>query len=190
MENDDIQDFDLRWEQALLLKRYPPSDNVLEGLYVSKLQDSSQAQTLMALYNEEFLRGGGRREKLHIEQAQRSKNFRIQNEIAERGAVTKEREQNSFTKRKTGECFQWKANGCCSRGESKSFSAYGCLGKPRDYAGRSVGNARGSGLKPAVGNREHGRKDTEQASSSVPKVRTQTDVKGSKSLAASPAIGV
>ena len=51
LENDDIQDFDLRWEQALLLTSDPPSDKVLEGLYVSKLQDSSQAQTIMALYN-------------------------------------------------------------------------------------------------------------------------------------------
>ena len=31
---------DLRWEHALLLTSDPPSDNVLECLYVSKLQDS------------------------------------------------------------------------------------------------------------------------------------------------------
>ena len=58
LENDDIQDFDLRWEQALLLTSDPPSDNVLESLYVSKLQDSSHAQTIMALYNQEILRRG------------------------------------------------------------------------------------------------------------------------------------
>ena len=40
LETDDIQDFDLRWEQALLLTSDPPSDNVLERLYVSKLQES------------------------------------------------------------------------------------------------------------------------------------------------------
>ena len=59
----------------------PPSDNVFEGLYVSKLQDSSQAQKIMALNNQESLRGGGQRDyhrqrmcvKLHFEQAQRSK---------------------------------------------------------------------------------------------------------------------
>ena len=79
LENDDIQDFDLRWEQALLLTNDPPSDKVLEGLYVSKLQDSSQAQTNMALYHQEILRAGGQRDshrlrlcvKLHIEQGQR-----------------------------------------------------------------------------------------------------------------------
>ena len=38
LENDDIQDFDLRWEQVLLLTSDPPSDKVTEGLYVSELQ--------------------------------------------------------------------------------------------------------------------------------------------------------
>ena len=80
LENNNIQDFDLRWEPALLLTSDPPSDKVLEGLYVSKLQDSSQAQTIMALCNQEILREGGKRDyhrlrmcvKLHIELAQRS----------------------------------------------------------------------------------------------------------------------
>ena len=81
LENVDIQDFDLRWEQALLLTSDPSSDKVLEVLYVSKVLDSSQAQTIVALFNQEILRGGGTRDyhrlrmcvKLHIEQAQRSK---------------------------------------------------------------------------------------------------------------------
>ena len=145
LENDDIQDFDLRCEQALLLTSDPPSDRVFEGLYVSKLQDSSQAQTIMALYNQEILRGGGQQDyhrlklcvKLHIEQAQRSKNFRIQSEITERVAVTQGKGQNSFTKRKTRECFQWKANGSCSKGDSCSFLTFACLGKPRDISRRS-----------------------------------------------------
>ena len=59
-ENDDIQDFDLRWDQTLLLTSDPPSDKVLEGLHVSKLQDSSQAQTIVAPYNLEIMRGGQR----------------------------------------------------------------------------------------------------------------------------------
>ena len=77
--NDDIQEFDSRWEQALLLTSDLPSDKVSEGLYVSKLQDSSQVQTILALYNQEILRGGGQRDyhrlrmcvKLHFEQAQK-----------------------------------------------------------------------------------------------------------------------
>ena len=57
----------------------PPSDKVLEGLYVSTLQESSQAQTIMAQNNQDILRGGGLRDchrlrmcvKLYFEQAQR-----------------------------------------------------------------------------------------------------------------------
>ena len=68
-------------------------------VYVSKLEDSFQAQTILALYNQEILRGGGNIDyhrlrmcvKLQIEQAQRSNNFRIQNKITERGAETEER---------------------------------------------------------------------------------------------------
>ena len=62
LDNDDIQDFDLRWEQALLITSDSPPDKVLGGLYVSKLQDSSQAQTIMALYNQEIVRGGEKRD--------------------------------------------------------------------------------------------------------------------------------
>ena len=57
----------------------------------------------------------------------------------------------------------------------------------REMSREEVENARGSGLKPAVGNREHGGKDKEQASSSVPNVKAQTDVKSSTSLEANPA---
>ena len=62
LKNDDTHDFDLRREQGLLLTSDPPSEKVLEGLYVSKLEDTFQAQTIMALYNQEILSGGGKRD--------------------------------------------------------------------------------------------------------------------------------
>ena len=97
--------------------------------------------------------------KLHVEQGKRSKNFRIQNEIAERVAVAKGKEQNSVTKRKTGECFQWKANGSLSKRDS--------CGNRETSAEEVKKNTGVSGLKPAVNN-ERRRKGKEQASSSVP----------------------
>ena len=134
-----------------------PSDKVLEGLYVSKLQDASHTQTIMALFNQEILRGGGQRDchrlrmcaKFHIEQAQRSKKIRIQSEITERVAVTEGKGQNSFTKRKTGECFQWKANGSCSKGDSCSFLHSRASGN-RETTAEEVKNTGVSSLKPAV----------------------------------------
>ena len=193
LENDDIQDFDLRWGQALLLTSDPPSDKVLEGLYVSKLLVSFQAQTIMTLYNQEILRGGGQRDcyrlrlcvKLHIEQAQRCINFRIQSQMTERVAETTGKGQNSFTKRKTGECFQWKANGSCSKGDSCSFLHSHASGN-RETSAEGTKNTGEPSLKTAVDN-ERKRKGKEQASSSVPKGKGQIDDKRSKSLEARPA---
>ena len=192
LENDDNQYFDLRWEQALLSTSDPPSDNVFGRIVrlqvVRLLSDSDNYGNIQS-------RNSTRRwqtrlsqtENVYIEQAHRSKNFRIQNAFTERGDVTKGEGQNSFTKRKTGECFQWKATGSCSRGESCSFRHMSATGS-RETTHKEVEDKRGSSPKPAVGNREHGRKEKEQASSSGPKVREETDEKRSRSQEAGPAI--
>ena len=39
LQNDDVQDFDVRWDQALLSTSETPTEMVLEDLYKSKLQD-------------------------------------------------------------------------------------------------------------------------------------------------------
>ena len=59
LQNDDIQDLDVRWDQALLSVSEMPSDIILEGLYKSKLQDSVQFQTVLALYDQETVRNNG-----------------------------------------------------------------------------------------------------------------------------------
>ena len=48
--------FDVRWYQALLSADEPLSDKVLEGLYKSKLKDSVQLQSVLALYDPETVR--------------------------------------------------------------------------------------------------------------------------------------
>ena len=50
LQNVDVQDFDTRWDHALLAASDMPSDVILEGLYKSKLQDSVQLHTALALY--------------------------------------------------------------------------------------------------------------------------------------------
>ena len=54
LEDDDIQNYDLRWEQASLSISDLPSDKMLQSLYLSKLQNSFQIQTIMALYKKLF----------------------------------------------------------------------------------------------------------------------------------------
>ena len=60
---------------------------------------------------------------LHIEQMMRTRNFRVRNDVVERGAVTKSSKgENAYVERKVRVCFQWKAHGQCSKGDSCSFS--------------------------------------------------------------------
>ena len=97
LKNDDVQDFDVRWDQALISGSEMLSDVILEGLYKSKLQDSAQLQTALALYDQETARNSGQTSysrlktslRLHIDQMMRTQNFRVRNEVVERGAVTK-----------------------------------------------------------------------------------------------------
>ena len=88
--NDDVQDFDVRWDQALLSASDMPSDVILEGFYTSKLQNSVQLQTVLALYDQETARSKQPNfqqkktaVKLHIDQMMRTRNFRVRNEVVE-----------------------------------------------------------------------------------------------------------
>ena len=97
LRNDDVQGFDVRWDHALLSVSEVPSDPILERLYKSKLQNSAQLRTLMALYEQEAARSNGTPNyqqlktavKLHIDQMMRNRNFRARNDVVERRSVTK-----------------------------------------------------------------------------------------------------
>ena len=107
-----------------------PLENVLEGLYKNRLQGSEQLQTVFAMYNQELSRDGvapsyqklRRMVRQHIDQTTRTRNFKARNGI-ETGILVKSQTKwrNVSAKRRVGECFQWKANGHCSRGDSCCF---------------------------------------------------------------------
>ena len=56
LQNDDVQDFDTRWDQILSGTSKFPHENVLETLFKMKLQGFQQLQTVLALYNQELSR--------------------------------------------------------------------------------------------------------------------------------------
>ena len=96
-----------------------PLDVMLEGLYKSKLQDSVQLQTVLALYDQETVRNNGQTSylrlktsvKFYIDLMMRTRNFRVRNDVVERRSVTKSQKgKNAYVERKVGECFQWKDN--------------------------------------------------------------------------------
>ena len=111
LQNDDVQDFDVRWDQAPLSATHMPSDVILEGVYKSKLQDSVQLQTVLALYDQGTVPNNGQTNylrlktsvKLHIDQMMRTRNFRVWSEVVERGAVTKSQKgKKAYVARKVG----------------------------------------------------------------------------------------
>ena len=51
---DDTQDFDTRWDQALLTASEIISENVLEALYKMKLRGFVHLQTVLAMYDQEM----------------------------------------------------------------------------------------------------------------------------------------
>ena len=91
----------------------------------------------MALYDQDVARNNGTPNyqqlkhavKLHIDQTMRNRNFRVRSEVVESGSVTKSQKGNKArVERKVGECFQWKAQGQCSKGDLCSFSHDGASG--------------------------------------------------------------
>ena len=119
LQNDDV-DFDDRWDQALLSTSEPLTDTVLEGSYKSKLQDSVQLQTLLAMYDQETVRNNRETSysrlkpsaRMYIDRRMRCRNLRARNEMIDRGAVPWSRKGNKANvERKVGDCWQWRATG-------------------------------------------------------------------------------
>ena len=86
-----------------------PSDMTLEGLYMSTLRNSAQLQTVLVLYDQETAPNTGKPNysqlktvvKLHIDQMMRTRNFRVRNDVVERGSVTKSQKgKKAYVERK------------------------------------------------------------------------------------------
>ena len=129
LRNDDIQELDTIWDEMLLSMRKVPTDDLLESLYKLRIRESDQVKAVLELYDLEIHQKklGPDYHRLKtmvkrsIDQKLRLRNFDVRNEWIETGAVDTNRRGQSGVERGPGECFQWKAKGQCSRGESYSF---------------------------------------------------------------------
>ena len=54
LRNDDIQEFDSKWDGILLSMTKIPSDDILEGLYKLRTRESEKLKTVLELYNVEI----------------------------------------------------------------------------------------------------------------------------------------
>ena len=54
LQNDDIQEFDSKWDGILLSMTKIPPDDLLEGLYKSRIRESEKLKTVLELYDLEI----------------------------------------------------------------------------------------------------------------------------------------
>ena len=54
LRNDDVQEFDTRWDESLLSMSRIPTDDVLESLYKIRIRGSAQPTTVLELYGLEI----------------------------------------------------------------------------------------------------------------------------------------
>ena len=129
LRNDDVQEFDSKWDEILLSMTQIPSDDFLESLYEFRIRESEKLKTVLELCNLEIhLKRMGldyQRLKMMVnrsfEQDIRKKNFGARNGNYERNAVVKNPGIKQREQRSLGDCWQWESNGQCSRGDNLQF---------------------------------------------------------------------
>ena len=106
-----------------------PPDDFLEGLDKLRIRESEKLKTVLELYDLEIhqkILGPDYRRlktmvKRSIEQDIRHKNFGARNGNYEKNAVVQNQGTKQRVQRTLGDCWLWKANGQCSRGDNCSF---------------------------------------------------------------------
>ena len=56
LRNDDIQEFDSKWDGISLSMSKIPLDDILEGLYTLRIRESDKLKTVLELYDWRFIR--------------------------------------------------------------------------------------------------------------------------------------
>ena len=129
LRNDDIQEFDSKWDGILLSMTKIPPDDILGGLYKLRIRESEKLKTVLELYDLEIHQKKAEPDyhrlktmaKRSIEQDIRNGDFGARNGNYERNAVVKNPGTEQRVQRILGDCWQWESNGQCSRGDNSSF---------------------------------------------------------------------
>ena len=109
--------------EILLSMTHISCDDILESLCKLRIRESEKLKTVLELYNMEIhLKKAGpdyhrlkTMVKRNIEQNLRMKNFEARNGCYETSAVVKNQGTKQREQRSLGDCWQWKANGQCSK---------------------------------------------------------------------------
>ena len=128
LRNDDIKEFDSKWDGILLSMTKIPHDYILEGLYKLRLRESEKLKTVLELYDLEThqkkLEPDYHRLKTlvkrSIEQVIRN-HFGSRNRNFEKNAVVNNQGTKQRVQRILGDCWQRETNGQCVNGDNCSF---------------------------------------------------------------------
>ena len=160
LRDDNIQEFDTRWEEVLLSISKIPSDDIMESLYKLRIRESDQLKSVLELYDMEVhqkipvpnYQQLKTMVKRSIDQKLLLRNFGARHGRIESGAVIKSREGMTGVEGGKGICYQWKEKGQCSQGDRCSFRhetqdraqkrTAATLSEPTASRGRSVSRKR------------------------------------------------
>ena len=126
LRNDDVQEFDTRWDENFLSLSKIPTDDVLGSLYKFRIRESEQLKTELELYELGIHQKISKPDyqklktmvKRSIDQKIRARNFEARNERIETRAVVKNHRDQRRVARGLGECYQWKAKRQRSKGDN------------------------------------------------------------------------
>ena len=129
LRNDDIQEFDSKWDGILLSVTKIPPDGILEGLYKLGIRESETLRTVLEWYDLEIHQKkiGPDYHRLKtmvkrsIEQDIRNKNLAPEMEIMRRTPWSRIKGTKKRVQRILGDCWQWDSNGQCIKGDNCSF---------------------------------------------------------------------
>ena len=129
LRNDDIQEFDSKWNGILLSMTKIPPDDILEGLYKLRIRVCEKLKTVLELYDLETHQKKlgpdyhrlNTMAKRSVAQNLRMKNFEARNGNYETSAVVRNQVTKQRDQRSLGVCWQWKANGQSSKVDKCSF---------------------------------------------------------------------
>ena len=129
LHDDNVQEFDTRWDEVPLSMSKNPSDDVLESLYKLRIRESAQLNTVLELHDMELHQKISlpNHQKLKtivkriMDQKLRLRNFDARHGKIGTGAMVKNRKEPTGVEGGKGTCYQWKEKGQCSKGDQCSF---------------------------------------------------------------------
>ena len=131
LRDDNIQEFDTRWDEVSLSMSKIPSDDLLESLYKLKMRESDQLKTVLELYEMEIhqkvLMRNYQKMKTMVKRSEdqklRLRIFDASHGRIETGAVVKNRKGLSSVEGGKGRCYQWKSKRPVFEGRPVQFPA-------------------------------------------------------------------